>query len=151
MLTRITYDEIYKIWLQHLWFSRVSPIQSHSAMKFSGGYDINNKQYPATFFGYIVDDSIVAVNSGHKCHDNSYRSRGLWVHPEFRNQGIGRKLLSATINQGLDENCKFVWSYPKKSSWRTYAAAGFELAGDWHISELDINAYCIKRLDHDYL
>jgi GNAT superfamily N-acetyltransferase len=120
-------------------------------MKFAGGHDMTNKTYTASFFGYAVNDKIVAVNSGHRCSDNSYRSRGLYVSPEFRKQGIGQKLLIATINQALDEGCKFIWSYPKKSSWGTYAASGFELASEWHQSELDINAYCIKRLDHDYL
>jgi GNAT superfamily N-acetyltransferase len=146
VVTKISYDEIFTIWRNNLWPNRTSPIESHSSMTFLGGYDIKNKQYPATFFGYKDGDKIVAVNSGHRCHDNSYRSRGLYVMPEYRGQGLGCKLLLATINQGYEEGCDFVWSYPKKISWRTYAAAGFELASDWHESELDINAYCKKLL-----
>jgi GNAT superfamily N-acetyltransferase len=68
------------------------------------------------------------------------------VFHEYRGQGIGQSILLATIEQARKENCDFVWSYPKKSSWRTYAAAGFELAGDWHDSEMDVNAYCKKLL-----
>lgn len=151
MFTEITYEEIYEVWSNRLWPTRTSPIQSRSSMKFLGGYDLANKQYLAKFFGYKFNDQIVAVNSGHRCEDNSYRSRGLWVDYSFRNQGIGRQLLAMTIKQAEIENCGFIWSYPKKSSWRTYAAAGFELASDWHQSELDINAYCIKQLDQNYL
>ena len=146
MITEITFDDIFPIWRDRLWPGRVSAIQSNSSMKFLGGYDLHNKTYPATFFGYVVDGKIVAVNSGHKCHDNSYRSRGLLVFHEYRGQGIGQSILLATIEQARKENCDFVWSYPKKSSWRTYAAAGFELAGDWHDSEMDVNAYCKKLL-----
>jgi GNAT superfamily N-acetyltransferase len=146
MITKISYEDIFTIWKNNLWPTRTSPIESHSSMIFLGGYDIKNKQYPATFFGYLDDNNIIAVNSGHRCHDNSYRSRGLYVMPEYRNLGIGRKLLLATISQANEEGCDFIWSYPKKSSWRTYAAAGFELASEWHDSELDVNAYCKKLL-----
>ena len=99
-----------------------------------------------TFFGYFIEDKLVGVNSGHKCSDNSYRSRGVYVFPEFRKREIGTKLLIATIDQGRSEGCSFVWSYPRRSSWNTYQSAGFRLAGDWEKSETsEANAYC--RID----
>jgi len=99
-----------------------------------------------TFFAYKLDNKIVGVNSGHLCHDNSYRSRGLFVFTEYRKQGIGKILLVATIDKGLDESADYVWSYPKQSSWPTYEAAGFTLASIWEQSELDLNAYCHFKL-----
>ena len=111
-------------------------------MNFLGGHNLNNMSFAPTFFAYILNNKIVGVNSGHKCMDNSYRSRGLWVFPEYRGQRVGRKLLLATIEQGIYENVDCVWSYPKFSSWNTYRAAGFTLASKWHQSELDLNAYC---------
>jgi len=98
-----------------------------------------------TFFGYIINDKIVAVNSGHACpNQNNYRSRGLWVDPNYRGKGIARKLLTATIKQGQQEGYTQIWSYPRRSSWPTYQAVGFKLASDWEVSETsEANAYCI--------
>ena len=142
MITNISFTEIYKIWNYYLWPTRESTIEPHSAMNFMGGHDMKNMISTPTFFAYKLDNKIVGVNSGHMCHDNSYRSRGLFVFPEYRKQGIGKILLVATINQGIDEGANYIWSYPKRSSWPTYEASGFTLASSWETSELDINAYC---------
>jgi GNAT superfamily N-acetyltransferase len=142
MINVITFDEIYPIWDELLWPGRVSKIERASAMSFLKGYDVKNMIYHTTFFCYSMDDSIVGVNSGHKCFDNSYRSRGLYVFPSYRGRGIGNELLLATIEQGRKEGSNFVWSYPKQDSWRTYERAGFALASDWEQSETGINAYC---------
>jgi GNAT superfamily N-acetyltransferase len=97
------------------------------------------------FLGYIINDNIVAVNSGHACtNQNNYRSRGLWVDPNYRRQGIAQLLLTATIEQGQQEGYTQIWSYPRQSSWPTYQAVGFKLASDWEISETsEANAYCV--------
>jgi GNAT superfamily N-acetyltransferase len=146
MIITITFEEIYSIWNTQLWSNRQSAIETHSAMNFLGGYDIKNMISTPTFFAYKLDNKIVGVNSGHLCHDNSYRSRGLFVFPEHRKQGIGKILLLATIDKGRDERANYVWSYPKQSSWLTYEAAGFSLASIWEQSELDLNAYCHFKL-----
>jgi GNAT superfamily N-acetyltransferase len=112
-------------------------------MCYLGGYDLENMKYPTTFFGYMLDDKIVGVNSGHGCMNHGYRSRGLWVDPNYRNNGIGVSLLTATINQAKLENFNQVWSFPRKTSWSTYKGAGFELTSNWEQSETsDSNAYC---------
>jgi len=146
MITSITFDEIYHIWNTQLWPTRESSIETHSAMNFLGGYDMKNMISTPTFFAYKLDKQIVGVNSGHLCHDNSYRSRGLFVFPEYRKQGIGKILLLATIDKGINEGANYIWSYPKQSSWATYESAGFNLASPWEISELDLNAYCHLKL-----
>lgn len=142
MIKKILFEQIHEIWKNNLWPNRKSKIETNSAMNFLNGYDMNNMKTNSTFFAYIIDDKIVGVNSGHLCGDSSYRSRGLYVFPTSRNLGIGKKLLLETIAQAKRENAKFVWSYPKQSSWKTYSSAGFTLMSDWHQSELDINAYC---------
>lgn len=146
MIKKIPFEQIYDVWLNHLWPHRTSSIDSNSAMIFLGGYTMDNMMTIPTFFGYFIEDKLVGVNSGHKCSDNSYRSRGVYVFPEFRKREIGTKLLIATIDQGRSEGCSFVWSYPRRSSWNTYQSAGFRLAGDWEKSETsEANAYC--RID----
>ena len=75
--------------------------------------------------------------------DDGYRSRGLYVLDKFRGKGIGTHLLKATTEQAKIEHCNMCWSYPRKSSWKSYLNAGFELASEWEISETsDANAYC---------
>jgi GNAT superfamily N-acetyltransferase len=65
------------------------------------------------------------------------------VFEKFRGKGIGTILLKATIEQAIVEGAALCWSYPKQTSWKSYLAAGFELASDWEDSETsDANAYC---------
>jgi GNAT superfamily N-acetyltransferase len=141
MITNISWNEIFKIWKDDLWPGRTIPIEPTSAMNFRVGYDMKNMEYMPTFFGYVLDKTIVGVNSGHGCVDTSYRSRGLWVHPNYRKQGIGQRLLKATIDQARIEKCNLVWSYPRYTSWKTYQSVGFELASEWEIINGQENAY----------
>lgn len=144
MICSISWKDILHIWQTELWPNRASAIEQTSAMKYLQGHDIKNMEYYASFFGFIVEGQLVAVNSGHWCHDKSYRSRGLWVNPEYRRHGIGSQLLTATVRQGLVEGAEYVWSFPRKSSWPTYQRAGFKLTSDWQESETsEANAYCI--------
>lgn len=146
MITKISWNEIRNIWATHLWPTRISPIEKNSAMCYLEGVNISNMYTAPTFIGYRINGEIVGVNSGHKCSDNSYRSRGLWVNPEYRKQGIGTELLIETIAQALKENSIFVWSFPRESSWNTYKKAGFSLSSEWMPSETsESNAYCIKK------
>lgn len=142
MISKITFKELFHIWSESLWPERQSFIEPTSAMLFLGGYDLENMSYSPTFFAYKINDIVAGVNSGHMCKDNNYRSRGLFVFPKYRNAGIGTELLLSTIEQGLNEGAEFVWSYPRKDSWKTYEAAGFKLSSKWHNSETGINAYC---------
>jgi GNAT superfamily N-acetyltransferase len=138
----ITWDEIYKIWHNHLWPNRPSPIESHSAMMYLSGHSIDNFKFKPHFIGYFSNDKLVGVNSGHKCIDGSYRSRGLWVHPDHRGQGLGQMLLRQIIE--FKGNAHFVWSYPRQTSWSTYENVGFKRTSDWQASETsEANAFCI--------
>lgn len=143
MIIQLTFDEIFNIWSTKLWTHRVSPIESHSAMCYKGGYNDYNKTTIPTFFGFSCNKQIIAVNSGHLCNDNHYRSRGLWVDDRYRKQGIGTLLLLYTIQQGINEHATLIWSYPRQTSQKTYEAAGFTITSPWEKSETsDSNAYC---------
>jgi len=140
-----TWDNIYQIWTSYLWKDRASNIEPVSAMLYLQGHDLKNFNYEPTFFAYYINDNIAGVNSGHKCCDGSYRSRGLFVFPEYRNKGIATILLSETIFQGSKENASFVWSLPKKESWKPYENAGFQLTSEWMSTETGTNGFC--RID----
>lgn len=146
MITTITFDEVLPIWNTYLWPDRQSSIDPTSAMCYLGGYDLVNMQANPTFFAYMIDGEIAGVNSGHKTMDDGYRSRGLYVLDKFRGKGIGTHLLKTTIEQAKIEHCNMCWSYPRKSSWKSYLNAGFELASEWETSETsEANAYCVIR------
>jgi GNAT superfamily N-acetyltransferase len=143
MIKEITFDEILPIWRDYLWPNRKSSIDPNSAMCFLGGYELVNMDTMPTFFAYVIDGEIAGVNSGHMCKDQQYRSRGLYVFEKFRGKRIGTLLLTATIEQAKKEGAVLCWSYPKKTSRKSYLAAGFELSSDWEGSETsDSNAYC---------
>ena len=145
-IEKIPFSQIYPIWNNYLWPDRVSDITPTSAMSFRGGYDLQNMTSTPTFFAYMIEGEIAGVNSGHMCKDNDYRSRGLYVFEKFRGRGIGTILLEATIEQATSEEAALCWSYPKDTSWNTYAKAGFTLVSDWESAENGTNAYCMIRL-----
>lgn len=147
MIKTLPWDTIEFIWKNYLWPNRLSKIEPNSAMIYKSGYDMYNMTTTPTFFGYYINDQLVGVNSGHSCTDNMYRSRGLWVFPEYRGIGIGKQLLVETINQAKREDARMIWSFPKQTSWKTYNSVGFRLDSDWQKSETsDENAYCILEL-----
>ena len=144
MLEIIEWKVVLPIWQTQLWPNRKSPIEPVSAMCFLGNYDMDNMLVKPTFFGYYKNGQLVGVNSGHSCpRSNSYRSRGLWVHPQHRRQGIGKALLEITVAEGFNTEHDMIWSFPRKTSWPTYQSTGFQLSSDWLPSETsDLNAYC---------
>lgn len=147
MIQKITWEEIYEVWSKELWPTRTSKIESTSAMNFLSGYNMDNMKNTPTLFGYVFGGKVVGVNSGHRCADGSYRSRGLYVKPQFRGLGLGVALLKATLKQATLEESKFIWSLPRMDSWKTYNSVGFKLASSWHLTETsDNNAYCYKSL-----
>jgi GNAT superfamily N-acetyltransferase len=151
MIIKTDFDTINKIWTEHLWVDRKSKIEPHSAMLLTGDYELKNYLYTPTFLIYVVNEEIVGCNSGHKCCDGTYRSRGLYVFPEHRKKGYGKELLLKTIDQGKLENTKCVWSYPRKTSWGTYQSAGFELISEWTLNDNYFNAYCKIELKQNAL
>lgn len=142
MIKEITFDEILPIWRDYLWPSRTSDITPTSAMHYMEGYDLINMSYTPTFFAYITNGEIAGVNSGHMCMNGRYRSRGLYVFERFRGKNIGTELLIATIEQARLEGANLCWSYPKDTSWKTYAKAGFKLDSEFEDSENGKNAFC---------
>ena len=144
---RLNFKTVESIWSTKLWPNRTSAIETHSAMTwpFEGNpesIDMNIFNYPATFWGVYLDDKLVGVNSGHKTTDEQYRSRGIWVDPEYRKRGVAQMLFLLTAHQAKIEGCELLWSIPRKTALPAYTKFGFETVGDYIITETsDANIY----------
>jgi GNAT superfamily N-acetyltransferase len=144
---RLNFKTIESIWSTKLWPSRTSAIESHSAMTwpFEGNpdsIDMDIFNFPATFWGVYLDNKLVGVNSGHKTTDEQYRSRGIWVNPEYRKRGVAQMLFLMTAHQAKIEGCEMLWSIPRKTALPAYTKFGFETVGDYIITETsDANIY----------
>jgi GNAT superfamily N-acetyltransferase len=168
IIKKITWEEILPVWQTKLWPKSVrqSPIEPTSAMclfkewkHFDDGtaalverYDLENMKFTPTFWGCFIDNKLVGVNSGHMCIDKEYRSRGLWVDPDYRGMLIGTKLLLKTIAQGYHEGAILCWSYPRFESWHSYSNAGFyqidyNFTFHWEESETGKNSRCALIFD----
>lgn len=146
MITEISFEEIYRIWETKLWPGR-KDIKNMSSMLYNTGYDINiYKLYTPVFIAYKDNGDILGVNSGHQTSKTDFRSRGLYVFPEFRGQGIGTLLLKETINLAKRHNCEHCWSIPRKTALGTYLAAGFTKTSDFIPTETsDENCYVLAN------
>jgi GNAT superfamily N-acetyltransferase len=147
MIKEINFDTIKQIWEQSLWPGRTN-ITPLSNLRYKDIPNVSiSHHYTATFFAYHINNKIVGVNSGHSSSRIHYRSRGLWVDPNYRQQGIGSKLLIHTIEQAKKENKFFCWSLPRKNSLSAYINAGFEQTSDFFETETsEFNCYVIKKL-----
>ena len=151
-LIRLSFDQILDIWQKKLWPNRTSAIETHSAMTwpYEGApeeYDMNVFKYPATFWGLFIDEKLVGVNSGHKTSDTQYRSRGIWVDPDYRKQGIAQNLFNMTKHQAILEKCEMIWSIPRKTALPAYTKFGFETVGDYIVTETsEANIYVRRSL-----
>lgn len=145
----ISYEQILPIWREHLWPERRSDIEPVSCMVFGGGIDPDYLKAEPTFWAYYANDQIVAVNSGHPT-DNGYRSRGLWVHPDYRRQGIGSHMVALTMLRAILTNKDYVWSFPRLEALSAYKATGMRPVGgiraDGDAFPGVKNVYAIKTL-----
>lgn len=153
LLTKqITFDEILPIWKNKLWPNRQSAIEPMSAMTwpFEGDpqpYNMSIFEYEPTFWGVFDGDKLVGVNSGHRTTDLQYRSRGIWVDPDYRGLGLAETLFSMLQNQAIIEECEMIWSIPRKTALKAYTKFGFETVGGFIETETaDANIYAFKRL-----
>ena len=154
LITKISFKEISQIWQTKLWPDRVSPIETHSAMTwpFDGNpieYDMDIFNYTPSFYGVHIKGELVGVNSGHRTKEDVYRSRGIWVNPTYRRDGLAQLLYCITETQASREGCNMIWSIPRKSAIGAYTSAGFETVGNYFDEGMEFgpNIYVKKEID----
>jgi GNAT superfamily N-acetyltransferase len=150
-----TFEKIYDIWDEGLWPGRVSKIEHMSALKWNPGMweDCCNisvtkdrsifDKYEPTFWVVREDDDIIGVNSGFRTSDDIYRSRGLYVKPEKRGEGLSKMLLKLTIQTAKIEECRIIWTMPRKDALFAYESVGFRKIGGWINKTVEFGPNCI--------
>ena len=86
-----SFEEIYPIWRDKLCPERISKIKPMSSLCWQLPNEIIKdnsifERYSPTFWVVKDNEKIIGVNSGFKTSDKVYRSRGLYVDLEYRNQ-----------------------------------------------------------------
>lgn len=159
------FEDVLPIWEKHLWPGRVSKIESNSAMKWQGGIDLELMQAEAKFWLARLRDSelpndqqVVGVLSGHYGGlidgVRSYRTRGLFVFPNYRGQGIAQALMAAAFTEARRLDYDVVWTFPRKSAMPAYEKMGFKRIGPWigkedpRAGEFGPNCYATRYLLH---
>ena len=141
-----SFIEIYSVWNKHLWPGRVSKIEITSCVQFGGGFNLEYLQRPAWFWKIMVDNKLAGVNSGFLTEPKSFRSRGLYVFPEYRRLGFGRQLLLETILKAKSLGCNHFWSMPRKSVLPTYESVGLSRCGDFFCKGVEFGPNCFAEL-----
>jgi len=143
----LSWEEIYPIWHQRLWPGRQSAIEPTSAIKYLGGHDMDNMTFAPVLYGLEEDDEIIGVNSVVECSDHSYRSRGLWLAPDYRGRGLAKILLEYGIGIAKENKTDFIWSMPRHSAIGAYQSAGFEQTSEWFDKDVEFGPNCFVRKD----
>lgn len=110
-------------------------------------FDMSVFSHPAFFLGVFADSELVGVNSCHLSSQSHFRSRGLWVDPAHRGQGLAQMLFSATEELAKTNNADMIWSMPRQTALKSYQHFGFQTVGDFFGTETaDANIYVIKPI-----
>lgn len=147
MIQTISYKDILEVWKEpDMWMKNHvghNP-PPYSPKTYSG--DRFSTQPDPVFYAYFIDGEIAGVNSYYEVSQDECRSRGLYVYPEFRNEGIAIKLLKFAINQNIDKKYRFIWSMPRDSARRSYEQAGFKIT----TGPFDMGVYINYKCRYDY-
>jgi len=142
IIKNTTFGEIFPLWRYGLWPGRKSEIKPTNGIKFMGGYDKEIEKNIPTFFGAFIGDECVGVNTGFATGKSSYRSRGLYVVPKHREEGIAHKLLHATQEQCIIEGYELIWSMPRKESLLVYLTFGFKKVSKFFEENVEFGPNC---------
>lgn len=139
-----TYDEILPLW-KKLWSKH--DFESTSCMLYLGGYDPNiPKKYAPCFFAAIENDRPIGVLSAHHSSPEHCRLRGLFVEPEFRNNGVASKLVEMAIGFAQNSHAKLVWATPRRNSLGIFMLLGFNQTGDFITEGFQYGPNCYVSL-----
>jgi GNAT superfamily N-acetyltransferase len=105
------------------------------------------EKYINTNFGIFDGDKLIGTSSGHKTSEDYYRGRGIWVHEDYRGQGLSRILWELVFSQAKKEKCKWVWCLPKKEAFWHAENRGFKRVSEFIQFDWGVNAYAVLDLN----
>ena len=149
-----TFEKTYDLWNEGLWPGRISKIQPINILMWNpymwedyGKVDVTKDRnillFEPTFWAVRDGEEIVGVNSGFRTDDDIYRSRGLYVKPEKRGEGLSKLLLKLTIETAKREECRIIWTMPRKTALPAYESVGFNKIGGWIDRGVEFGPKCI--------
>ena len=153
-----TFEDIYNLWDKGLWPNRVSKIMPMNTLSWTAWYwedfgkievtkDQNILLFEPTFWAIRDGKEIIGVNSGFRTNEDIYRSRGLYVKPEKRGKGLSKLLLKLTIETAKKEECRTIWTMPRKSALTAYESVGFRKIGGWIDKGVEFGPNCIAIIE----
>ena len=131
VIKEIDWDQIYEVWTKNLWPNRLDPIEPTSALDILGNINMDFMDNVPVFLGAFYGSILIGVNSLHLAGTASFRSRGLYVFPEYRGRGVSTKLLKATCDYAKSQGALTVWSIPRETSFKAYQSVGFVQCSHW--------------------
>jgi GNAT superfamily N-acetyltransferase len=140
-ILEITFEEILTMW-EFLYPNRNHKMYVKMVYKDKNAkWTLSEDQLNITFLGKYVKNKLCGVNSLHLTPNNIYRSRGLYVLPEYRRKGFGESLLKHTIQKSKDYGGDGIWSYPRNTALSVYTNAGFIKDSEFENGEWGVNCY----------
>lgn len=117
-------NNIQKLW-KELWPNR-KDIHPMSSLAINGSIDMSiYKKYSPTFWLLQTKKEDIGCVSGHPTSEESFRLRGLYVKPEYRENGFSHKLLSEALLFARKAGYKLAWTLPRVSVLGVYESVGF--------------------------
>ena len=137
----ISFEEIKAVWERALWPNKKNGVAK--ANEWTWKWHTKNlgkdkkmaKEVDPTFICLRSGKEIVAVNS---CYESNveglfkyWRSRGLWVHPDFRGKEYSCVILTWCLEYARKHGGIYMWTVPRKSALRAYQKVGFVQCSEW--------------------
>jgi Acetyltransferase (GNAT) family len=144
----LSWEEISQVWETCLWPQRTTAIRPMSSMCFMGGFDLSiYDRFRPWFCGLFINSNLVGVISCHKSALTEMRLRGIWMDEQWRNRGLSDHLFAFVDETAIGEDCDYIWSFPRLSTWPVHAKAGYEMvSGPIENGDFGPNVYAVKRL-----
>jgi GNAT superfamily N-acetyltransferase len=143
---KIEFEDILPLW-ELLHPGRKHQKFSHMIYKDkSSKWTLSEDELNITFFGFYIKDKLCGVNSLHLTPNNLYRSRGLYVLPEYRCKGFGKLLLEQAIQTAKNLGGDGIWSYPKDTAMSVYTNVGFIKDSEFEKADWGMNCYVFRKL-----
>mgnify|MGYP000873780399 FL=1 len=137
----ISFEEIKEVWEKELWPDKKNGVAKANEwtwfwMQKELGKDKQMaKDAEPTFVGIRSDNELVAVNSCYYSNSkgifNYWRSRGMWVHTNFRGQKYSSVILTWCLEYAKRKDGDWMWTVPRESALPAYKSVGFVQQSDW--------------------